>query len=120
MNSRSSAALIRLALPARAASAPAEETTMKKMFAAALALTLASGSLSAGSALAQQPGSGGSRTATDGAQVTRYEFEDHAVDGAGQGPNMSGINSLLHSRRDTLVQPRVHYVNELLKSVETL
>ena len=94
---------------------------MKKMFAAALALTLASGSLVAGGALAQAPDRAGSPAPTNrDAQVTRYEFEDHAVDGTGQGPNMSGIQVLLHARRDTLIQPRVHYVNELLKSVETL
>lgn len=92
---------------------------MKKTFNAALALTLAASMLTAGSALAQEPGT--RRAPTNGnAPVTEYIFGDHAVEGGTLGPDGSMIPVHLRSRRDTLIQPRVHYVNEMLKSVETL
>ena len=94
---------------------------MKKTLAAALALTLMATSLTVGGALAQEPRPGTSRTPTNGgAPVTEYQFDDHAVTGGTQGPDVSGISVLRRTRRDTLIQPRVHYINEMLKSVETL
>lgn len=94
---------------------------MKKKLAAALALTLAASMLTTGGALAQQPGAGRERAPTrSGSEVTTFTFGDHAVGGDTEGPNMSGINVRRRTRRDTLIQPRVHYVNEMLKSVETL
>ncbi len=90
---------------------------MKKKLAAALALTLAASILTTGGAFAQQPG-GGRQPAPD--EVTRFTFDDHRVDGGPTGPDGTMIRPRLRTRRDTLIQPRVHYVNEMLKSVETL
>lgn len=92
---------------------------MKKTLAAALALALTF--VMGASALAQEPGGAGQRPpANGGAPVTEYRFDDHAVSGGTQGPDVSGISVLRRTRRDTLIQPRVHYINEMLKSVETL
>lgn len=93
---------------------------MKKTFAVALALTLAVGSLTLGSALAQQPGNEHPRAAQGGTQVTEYTFGDHAVSADTLGPDGLVVPTRLRTRRDTLIQPRVHYVNEMLKSIETL
>jgi len=94
---------------------------MKKKLAAALALTLAASILTTGGAFAQQPGASRERAPTrGGSEVTEYTFGDHSVDGGPTGPDGSIIRPRLRTRRDTLIQPRVHYVNEMLKSVETL
>jgi hypothetical protein len=90
--------------------------TMKNKLAAALALTLAGATLMAGTALAQETRA----TRTNRNEVTEFTFGDHAVGGGTRGPDGDSIHSRLRTRRDTLIQPRVHYVNEMLKSVETL
>jgi len=87
--------------------------TIKTKLTATLALTLAGATLMTGTALAQD-----TRTRADATRVTEYRFDDHAVGGGTRGPDGDSIRSILRSRRDTLIQPRVHYVNEMLKSVE--
>ena len=80
------------------------------------ALALAAITLVSSAALAQDA----PRRATDPAPPMEYTFGDHRVDGGGSGPEMSGINVRVRTRRETLIRPRLHYVNEMLKSVETL
>ena len=87
--------------------------TMTNTLAAALAVTLTAATLLTGTALAQD-----TRTRADATQVTEYRFDDHAVGGGTRGPDGDSIRSRLPTRRDTLIQPRIHYVNEMLKSVE--
>ncbi len=86
---------------------------MKNKLTAALALTLAGATLMTGTAVAQD-----TRTRAESTQITEYRFDDHAVGGGTHGPDGDSIRSRLRTRRDTLIQPRVHYVNEMLKSVE--
>jgi len=49
-----------------------------------------------------------------------YDFEDHDIEGTYQSP----MESLIHIRdragRTSLIRPRVHFVPEMLKSVERL
>ena len=53
--------------------------------------------------------------------VTSYTFDDgSAVEGGRYNPSESLINGRTRRRRDTLVHPRTHYVNEMLKSVENI
>jgi hypothetical protein len=49
-----------------------------------------------------------------------YEFGDHEVDGGRYSPDGSVIESRGRLRRSTLVRPRVHFVPELVRSVERL
>ena len=52
--------------------------------------------------------------------TTEYTFEEHHVDGGRYNPEETGINVRRRNRRYTLVQPRQHYIPEMLKSVENL
>jgi len=88
--------------------------TMKNKLSAALALTLAGAMLMTGTALAQDTRS--DRTHPD--EITRFTFDDHAVGGGTHGPDGTTVHGARPRRRDTLIQPRIHYVNEMLKSVE--
>lgn len=49
-----------------------------------------------------------------------YEFEDHDVDGGRYVPEDTLITWRARAIRTSLVRPRVHFVPELLKSVERL
>lgn len=88
--------------------------TMKNKLTAALALTLAGATLMTGTALAQETRA----TRTNRNEVTEFTFGDHAVGGGTHGPDGTTVHGARARRRDTLIQPRVHYVNEMLKSVE--
>ena len=53
--------------------------------------------------------------------VTSYTFTDgSAVEGGRYNPSEDLVRGQTRRRRDTLVRPRTHYVNEMLKSVENL
>ncbi|MCC6873793.1 MAG: hypothetical protein IT378_05720 [Sandaracinaceae bacterium] len=75
----------------------------------ALGLTLGSSSL----ALAHSD-------RNDATPDTSYTFDDHAVPGARVTPDDNIIPGRTRRFRETLVRPRVHFVPELLKSVERL
>ena len=49
-----------------------------------------------------------------------YDFEDHAVEGGYRSPLGESIVVRRGMGRVSLVRPRVHFVPELLKSVERL
>jgi hypothetical protein len=70
-------------------------------------------------ALAQDPPANARRDSVD--PVTTYEFvEGSDVSGGRYNPEGVGISVRRRSRRFSLVQPRPHYVPELLKSVENM
>lgn len=53
--------------------------------------------------------------------VTSYEFTDGSdVRGGRYSPDDALIRIRDRRRRDTLVRPRPHYINEMLKSVENI
>ena len=91
--------------------------TAKMMAAAAIAVAALSGH-----ARAQDHET--ARTATSGSaanNVTTYEFPDGSdVQATPLGPEGSGISVVRRTRRDTLVHPRMHFMDKLLTSVETL
>jgi hypothetical protein len=76
---------------------------------AAFALALALG----GTAAAQDRGAA---TAPD----TEFTFEDDEVLGGTVGPEESRVQLRGRGPRHSLVRPRLHFVPEMLKSVETL
>jgi hypothetical protein len=47
-----------------------------------------------------------------------YIFEDDALKAEGKNANTAQITVLKSARRDRLLRPRVHFVTEMLKSVE--
>lgn len=49
-----------------------------------------------------------------------YIFADDLLDGGGQSPTGAQIRVLNLGRRDRLLRPRVHFIPEMLKSVESL
>lgn len=49
-----------------------------------------------------------------------YQFDDHAVDGGRYTPDGDSVTIRLRGSRSTLVRPRVHFVPELVRSVERL
>ena len=51
---------------------------------------------------------------------TIYTFDDHDVDGGIRGPDGERLRVLPRGQRVSLVRPRVHFVPELLHSVERL
>lgn len=75
----------------------------------------------AGTALAQDHESAGNGRSSSDANVTNYTFTDGSdVHGGPVGPDGSQIRSVLPKRKDTLIHPRMHYVDRLLASVENL
>ncbi|HJL18289.1 MAG TPA: hypothetical protein RMH99_21675 [Sandaracinaceae bacterium LLY-WYZ-13_1] len=76
----------------------------------ALALSLAF----AGSAAAQDRGA--DRLAPD----TTFDFRDEHVEGGSVGPAGERLLHLDRGARESLVRPRLHFVPEMLKSVETI
>ncbi len=56
----------------------------------------------------------------DLAPDTEYNFEDHDVEGGYRSPLGESIIVREGMGRVTLVRPRLHFVPELLKSVETI
>ncbi len=59
-------------------------------------------------------------SAQDDSRVTEYTFDDDLVGGSIQSPDMERFVSRIRGRRSTLIQPRTHYIPEMLRSVETL
>ncbi|HHH28835.1 MAG TPA: hypothetical protein ENK57_10895 [Polyangiaceae bacterium] len=59
-------------------------------------------------------------TAQDIAPDISYEFEDHDVEGGYRSPLGDPIFTHPRSHRTSLVRPRLHFVPELLKTVETI
>lgn len=49
-----------------------------------------------------------------------YEFSDDPLNAGGFGPNDSSLVVRLGPVRSLLIRPRLSFVNELLKSVESL
>jgi hypothetical protein len=49
-----------------------------------------------------------------------YVFDDDALRAEGQSANTAQITVLKSARRERLVRPRVHFVTEMLKSVENM
>jgi hypothetical protein len=49
-----------------------------------------------------------------------YEFSDDALKAEGPGAHTARITVIPVGRRDRLLRPRVHFVTEMLKSVEQL
>jgi hypothetical protein len=49
-----------------------------------------------------------------------YEFKDDVLQGANMGATAPQILVLKTGRRDRLLRPRMHFVAEMLKSVENL
>lgn len=68
----------------------------------------------AGAAAAQD------RRAEDTAPDATYDFEDHDVEGGYRSPLGESILVRNGMGRVSLVRPRVHFVPELLKSVERI
>lgn len=60
------------------------------------------------------------RPAPSQAPDISYEFDDHGVDGGRYVPEDTLITWRARAIRTSLVRPRVHFVPELLKSVERL
>lgn len=52
--------------------------------------------------------------------MTAYEFEDEMVTGDTLGPDVEVLTARRHGERQSLIEPRLHYVPEILKSVEAL
>lgn len=57
---------------------------------------------------------------TQQAPDVSYEFEDHGVDGGRYTPSGESVTVFRRSRGATLVRPRVHFVPEMVRSVERL
>jgi len=51
---------------------------------------------------------------------TTYEFDDEGVVGGFTSPDLDGIITCRPGRRASLVRARLHFVPELVKSVEAL
>jgi hypothetical protein len=49
-----------------------------------------------------------------------YVFDDDALKAEGKSANTAQITVLKPARRDRLLRPRVHFVTEMLKSVENM
>ncbi len=49
-----------------------------------------------------------------------YDFEDHVVDGGYDSPLSTLIQSRTGMGRVSLIRPRLHFVPELLKTVENI
>jgi hypothetical protein len=92
--------------------------TAKIMAAVAIAIASVVGHASA----QDTHGSGG--TQADGTTqngVTSYTFTDGSdVQGGHYGPDGTTVQGTLRSRRDTLIHPRLHFMDAMLKSVENL
>lgn len=84
------------------------KTILTALAAAPLMLALAA------PAAAQSPG--GRELAPD----TEFTFDDDDVLGNTVAPDGTGVWGRTRSRRTSLVRPRLHFVPEMLKSVETL
>lgn len=49
-----------------------------------------------------------------------YTFDDDALKAEGKSANTARISVVKPARRDRLIRPRVHFVTEMLKSVENM
>ena len=49
-----------------------------------------------------------------------YEFKDDILSAGSTGPTTAQIRVLKSARRERLAKPRVHFVTEMLKSVENM
>ena len=58
--------------------------------------------------------------AQDTAPDTNYTFEDHVVDGGYDSPEGTVVPGRTRHQRASLVRPRLHFVPELLKTIENI
>jgi len=88
------------------------KTTLNLIAAATMLLSPALASADAGD--------GASATASDTDTGYAYEFDDDIMNGDGIGANAARIKVRPGHVRRTLIRPRLHFVPELLKSVELI